>query len=147
AEGLRFYAQIAMLQQSLYSEVELAPARFFSSHGPLLDQLNASTLAPNFGDFLMNVRQFAPATLAQAIGGLAQMGSASWSHLIEDFWHSSESSRDAHEEHEGILTERYLVWLFLQPHAEYLAGRRTGVFSDGNLTRCPSCGSNPIVGV
>jgi len=46
-----------------------------------------------------------------------------------------------------MLTERYLAWLFLQPHAEYLAGRRSGVFSDGNLIRCPSCGSNPIVGV
>jgi len=46
-----------------------------------------------------------------------------------------------------MLTERYLAWLFLQPHAECLAGRRRGVSSDGKLTRCPSCGSNPIVGV
>ncbi len=144
AEGLRFYAQIAMLQQNLYSEVDHAPAQFFSSHGPLLDQLNTGTLAPKFSNFLTNVRQFAPTPLAQAVGRLEQKGSGVWSNLIEDFWHSPESSRGAHGER---LTERYLAWLFLQPHAEYLAGRRSGVFSDGNLIRCPSCGSNPIVGV
>jgi formate dehydrogenase accessory protein FdhE len=147
AEGLRFYVQAAMLQQNLYSEVEQAPSRFFSFEGPLMDQLNTSALASRFCDFLTNVRKFAPTALAQAVVGLEQKGSAVWSSLIEDFWSSAELSRDAHGEQAEMLTERYLAWLFLQPYAEYFAGRRRGVVSDGNLTRCPSCGSNPIVGV
>ena len=147
AEGLRFYARVAMLQQNLYSEGEQAPSRFFSFDGTLIDQLNTGALAPSFCNFLTNVRKFAPTALAQAVAGLEQKGSAAWLGLIEDFWRSPESGGDAHEEQAGTLTERYLAWLFLQPHAEYLAGRRRDVSSDGNLTRCPSCGSNPLVGV
>jgi len=147
AEGLRFYAQIAMLQRNLYSEVNQVPSRFFSIEGPSTYQLNSSAAASTFCNFLTNVRKFAPAPLAQAVGGLEQKGSTAWSNLIEDFWRSPELSRDAHGEQADIFTERYLAWLFLQPHAEYFAGRRSGVFSDGNLTRCPWCGSNPIVGV
>jgi formate dehydrogenase maturation protein FdhE len=145
AEGLRFYSQIAMLQQNLYSEVEQAPSRFFSFQGPLMDQLNPRALAPKFRDFLTNVRKFAPPMLAESVGTIAQKDSAAWSNLIEDFWRSPEHGPGGHEE--SMLTERYLAWLFLQPHAEYLAGKRSDIFSDGNLTRCPSCGSNPIVGV
>jgi formate dehydrogenase maturation protein FdhE len=147
AEGLRFYAQIAVLQRSLYAAFEQAPAGFFSFDGPLQNQLNTSALTLKFPDFLTHVAQFAPAALSQAVGGMAQKDAASWSRLIEDFWRSPESSRDPAEEPVGTLTESYLAWLFLQPYAEYLAARRGSVFSDGNLTRCPSCGSKPIVGV
>lgn len=147
AEGLRFYAQIAMLQQNLHSEVDQAPSCFFPFEGPLMDELSTSALASRFCNFLTSVRKFAPTALAEAVVSLEQKGSAVWSNLIEDFWRSPELSRDAHGHQAEMLTERYLAWLFLQPHAEYLAGRRSGVFSDGNLIRCPSCGSNPIVGV
>jgi formate dehydrogenase maturation protein FdhE len=145
-EGLRFYAQIAVLQQSLYAELEHAAAGFFSFDGPVVNGLNPAGLAPKFSTFLTNVLQFAPPGLAQSVADLTQKDSASWSRLIEDFWGSPELDSEAGSDG-GLLTERYLAWLFLQPHAEYLARRRSGVFSDGNLTRCPSCGSNPIVGV
>jgi len=146
AEGLRFYAQIAMLQQSLYGEVEQEPSLFFSPHGPLLDQLNPAALIPRFSAFLANIQRFAPSALAQAARGLAQKDSASRSRVVEEFWGSQGSRSEAGEE-ASILTERYFAWLFLQPCAEYMAAKRTGVLSDGNLTQCPSCGSNPIVGV
>jgi formate dehydrogenase maturation protein FdhE len=146
AEGLRFYAEIARLQQSLYSELEQAPTRSFSFDEPLLNQLNPAALAQKFSTFLRHIQPFAPPALAQVLGRLAQKNSASWLGLIEDFWGSPELDNEAGGDRGG-LTERYLAWLFLQPYAEYMATKRTGVVSDGNLTRCPACGSNPIVGV
>lgn len=145
AEGLRFYAQIAMLQQSLYAEVEQDPSRYFSPHGPLLDQLNPTALVQKFSVFLTSIQRFAPASLAEAAGELAQKNPAAQSRVIEDFWGSQGSDSEGGEDE--LITERYLAWLFLQPYAEYLATRRSIAFSDGNLTRCPSCGSNPIVSV
>lgn len=146
AEGLRFYAQIAMLQRSLYLELEQAPARFLSFEGALQDQLKTVVLAAKFPKFLTDVVQCAPSALAQAVATLAQKDTAAWSDLIEDYLCSPTPKWNTEEE-QYTLAESYLAWLFLQPYAEYLAASRDGIFSDGNLIRCPSCGSKPIVGV
>lgn len=147
AEGLRFYAQIAMLEQKIYMELEQTPARPRSSDGMLRDQLNVSALLPKFSPFLTGVGHIAPPPLAQATRSLAEKSFPSRSRPIEDVWESPEAVNGNDETEEGLLAERCLAWLFLQPYAEYLAARQTRFLPDRTPSRCPLCGSNPIVGV
>jgi FdhE protein len=146
AEGLHFYAQLAMLQQKLYSELEHTPAHFFSSGGSGWDRLNSSTLLTRFANFLTSVGQIAPDALAQASAALVQHGPSSWLRLIEEFWRSRAIAADEDETKEGVLAERCLAWLFLQPCAEYLAAKESRVPDGGSPRTCPLCGAKPIVG-
>jgi len=147
AEGLRFYAQIAMLQQQLHSELGRSPDDFFLAESSGWERLNPSALPARFSRFLTNVSQVAPAVLARAASDLLQRGSASWLRLLEEFWQTPRTSFDDDETQEAVLAHRSLAWLFLQPFAEYLASRRNGVVVDESAVRCPLCGGAPIVGV
>lgn len=147
AEALHFYAQVAMLQQKLYLQLERGPAQLFSPAGTSWDQLNLSALLPGFQDFLTNVKQIAPARLAQSAGDLLQADSAEGVSLLADFWSAPEAIGDEREERSPNLAARHMAWLFLQPCAEYLAGRQGQIQSDGSARKCPFCGGRPIVGV
>ena len=147
AEALRFYAQVSMLQQKLYFEFQQAPHRFFQVEGSMWGHLNADELLPNFANFVQNVRQIAPAVLAEAADHMSRKSSASWSFLLESFWLSPTAVPDGGEGEDGTPAERCLAWLFLQPGAEYLSTRRSPPLADGSSTRCTNCGSKPIVGV
>jgi len=147
AEALRFLVQLTMLQQELYLEFQLDPNHFFDLDGSLFGQLNPPALQGQFSSFLASVRQIAPPELAQAAGDLAQKDSASWFRLIEESWLSPTARVDDDDAQHGTEAERCLVWLFLQPCAEYLAARQNQVPANGSTTRCPLCGAKPIVGV
>lgn len=147
AEGLRFYAQVAMLQQKLYFEFQQAPTHFLNSDSSGFGALNHQTLLPGFAKFLVNIRRIAPAVLADAADSLAQRNSSSWSRLLENFWFSPTAIADRKQTIEGTPAERCLAWLFLQPGAEYLSTRQSGPASEESSTTCPRCGSKPIVGV
>ncbi len=147
AEGLRFYAQIAMLQQQLYSQIEAAPAQFFSLDGSSWNALNPSALPPKFSNFVRNLGKIAPAALAQRTDELLRKDSAFWLRLLDQYWHSAATTADEPDGSTRGAAEQHLAWLFLQPFAEFLAARHEQIQSDGNARRCPFCGGAPIVGV
>jgi formate dehydrogenase maturation protein FdhE len=144
---LRFYAQVAMLQQNLSIQFERVQDRFFSADATFRDQLNISILLPKLPDFLKSLAKIAPPPLAQAAHGLMDKNSASWSRLIEDFWQSPDPMNSNYASDETLMSERCLAWLFLQPYAEHLAARQERTFPDETPLRCPLCGSKPIVAV
>jgi FdhE protein len=146
AEALRFYAQVAMLQQKIYSDIERSPAQFISMSDSIWGELNASALLPGFSEFLKNVQEIAPSALAEAANALSHQRSSLRPHLLEKLWPSPAVTREVEETEDIAVAERGLAWLFLQPFAEYLATRRR-VLSDESPRRCPVCGSSPIVGV
>jgi formate dehydrogenase accessory protein FdhE len=154
SEGLRFYSRVAAAQQSLYHEFEQAARKHAcvpvsSSVGSLRDELDVAATMPRFCGFLETIEPIAPAPLARAASTLAQKGSATWHFLIAQFWRgrswlATENEADA----TGVeVAERSLVWLFLQPYAEYLAERHDPVFVEGTPSNCPLCGAKPIVAV
>ena len=147
AEALRFYAQVAMLQQKLFLEFEQAPSHFFDLDGSIFGQIRPSSVVLKFSNFLANVRQIAPAGLAGAADELSHKGSVTWWRLIEESWLSPTGDADQQSTEQGAVAERCLAWLFLQPCAEHLAARQTRVPANGSPTRCPLCGAKPIVGV
>lgn len=148
AEALRFYAQVAMLQQKIYSEIERSPAHFISTNDSGWGKLNVSALPPSFSKFLKDVQVIAPTALAQAADAISNRNSTSWQRLLDELWPSSAATREGENEQlkDVSVAEQGLTWLFLQPFAEYLATRRR-VFSDESPRRCPVCGSKPIAGV
>ena len=158
AEGLRFYAQVATFQRSLYAEIQkaLADSPKISSARPLRDELDLFLLLPHFSGFLSLIQQIAPAPLAEAATELAQKGPAGWQQAIENFWHGDlelaapvDPAEDVHagDSHEASSSDRLLAWIYLQPYAEYLADHRETLIVDGTPSTCPLCGGKPIVGV
>lgn len=156
AEVLRFYAQLAMLQQKLYSELEQTQPHIFFSDSAAWNQLNVPNLLPNFASFLSSLGRFAPTPLAQAAIARSQKPSSSLQPLIEDFWCSRAihihdvdvDVPDVDMTDEKALADQCLAWLFLQPYAEYLAlGRQGHVPDEGSPKTCPLCNAKPIVGV
>ena len=158
AEGLRFYAGVAALQCSLYTEMHrsLGNSRRIPSTRPLRDELELSQLLSKFPGFLSALGKIGPKPLAQGAAGLSGKGITAWQRAIEDFWRGG---LDAPAEVSGVEegpaggfdngtpAERLLAWIFLQPYAEYLADRREPPRPGGTPFTCPLCGANPIVGV
>jgi formate dehydrogenase accessory protein FdhE len=147
AEGLRFYAQLAMLQQKLGSELEQSADRFFAADGSSWKRLNPSTILPTFSAFLENIKRISPAPLAAGASDLLQRDSTTRLRLIEDFWRSPATAADEQEPHDSGLAASHLIWLFLQPFAESLAAQHEQAFSSESAKQCPLCSGAPIVGV
>ena len=158
AEGLRFYARVAVFQKSLQEEIQKAMANSLkiSSGRPLRDELDLFRLLPKFPAFLSVIQQASPARLAHAAAALAEKGPVGWQRALEDFWWKEDGLASAREEveeartgdsFEAAASERLLAWIFLQPYAEYLAANREPVNADGTPSTCPLCAGKPIAGV
>jgi formate dehydrogenase maturation protein FdhE len=160
AEALRFYVRLAALQRDLYKEFERALAKS-SSHLSipsfprfLGDELDIPVLVPRFSTFLRGIAPIAPMPLAQAAATLAQKSPAAWQSLMVDFWNpelrpelATAGAHDEPDAGEAMIAEQSLVWLFLQPYAQYLAARRGPTLIKGTPSHCPLCGAKPIVAV
>ena len=146
AQVLRFYAQVVMLQQQMYFEFEQAPTHFFELDGDASGQLNLEALTPGVGKFLTNVRQIAPASLAEAANDLLHRGPASWPSPLDSFWVSPMADHSDPLE-SGTPAERCLAWLILQPAAEYLSARQGEALNERTSATCPRCGCKPVVAV
>jgi len=155
AEGLRFYAQVATFQRSLYTDIQrgLADSPKAAFAAPLRENLDLFLLLPKFAGFLAVAEQIAPLPLRQAATLLGQQGPTEWQQLIEGFWQNEPGLpgrvADEHVDDRSQATpfESLLAWIFLQPYAEYLAGQRRPVHPDETPSICPVCGAKPIVGV
>lgn len=149
AESLRFYTQVAMLQQPLGAEIEHAPAIFFltQSDSSKPARLQPSALPLRFSDFIKNLSRIAPVPLAHSAEKILQEDAAIWINLLEDFWQFPVTAEDETESNDTVVAARYLAWLFLQPFAEYQAGHQKSAGADESTKRCPLCGGAPIVGV
>jgi formate dehydrogenase accessory protein FdhE len=158
AEGLRFYSRVAAFQKSLYGEVDkaLGDSPKTSADRPLRDELDLFLLLPHLSPFLSLIQQAAPPQLVQAASTLAQKGSAGWQRAIENFW-NGDSELDLSSQRvdgqtgadagKGNAAETALIWIFLQPYAEYLADHREALQIDGTPSTCPLCGGHPVAGV
>jgi formate dehydrogenase maturation protein FdhE len=158
-EGLRFYSQVAAAQRSLCQEfAKTAGKHARTTLSPplrsLRDQLDVAAIAPRFCVFLKTIEPAAPPPLVQAAAALLRQGAATWRSLIEDFWRREprlESAdigpNDDTDAGGANIAERSLIWLFLQPYAEYLAEQRGPAPLHQTPSTCPLCGAKPIVGV
>lgn len=144
AEGLRFYAQIAGFQKSLYDGLaaENGAAKKVRAPGSLRDELELLRLLPWFASFLGFVADIAPLPLARAAAGLQEAGGGRWEVLLDDFWRSDGQGAEPLAD-----TEILLAWAFLQPYAELLADHTRPLEIHETPSLCPLCAAPPQVGV
>jgi len=141
AQALKFYAGVAAIQEELYAQLQPDTT---AAGGGLWDQLAVFAPIKKFPDFLTAIERIAPAPLAQSAAALARGESAAWRRVIEEFLRSS--ANPAADAKDALGLGWCLAWLFLQPYAEFLAGRNPARNGETHFT-CPVCGSKPIVGV
>jgi len=144
AEVLQFYKRIATFQQALYSH---GAGTCGSESGKSVStvpgqHLNVNLLLPKFGEFLSTVEACAPEPIAQSARDLCAQGAGRWQDSLSSFWRNA-SDFQPNSGQPGML----LAWIFLQPHAEYLADHNGGVSREETLAVCPFCSGKPMVGV
>jgi formate dehydrogenase accessory protein FdhE len=154
AEGLRFYAQVAELQGGLYDHAAslLGSAAEMREPLPLREQLARLALAPRIAQFAAEISKIAPEPLADAAALLAHASPEECRLVVDEFLGGELAAESPTEEDLSFggssgLNERLVVWLCLQPFAEYVAERRDPPKFDSTPSSCPVCGGNPIVGV
>jgi formate dehydrogenase accessory protein FdhE len=153
SEGLRFYAQVAGFQKSIYSAAEnnFKDSAPLSSAWLLREKPDLDFLLPRFPEFLSLIERIAPSPLSGGARELARKGRPAWQQALEDFWSGGAvqpQDRQSTESESGEAPpEGPLAWIFLQPYAEFLADRRESSANGGTPLTCPLCGSKPIVGV
>ena len=144
AQALKFYTGVAAIQAELYAQLQKAQPDMTDAAGGLLDQLGVFVPVQKFPGFLTAIERIAPAPLAQSAAALARGESAAWRRVIEEFLRSI--ANPAADAKDASDLDWCLAWLFLQPCAEFFAGR-IQVRNGETHYVCPVCGSKPIVGV
>ena len=144
SEGLRFYAQIALAQKALYSDLELqfGKALQVREAGSLRAEFDVFFLLPRLGAFLSTVARSAPVQLAQAAREIHARNANASREMLQRFWEAGPHA-------EAALTPQEMAasWAFLAPYAEYLADTTQVTELHETPSLCPLCGGKPIVGV
>lgn len=121
AEILRFYAEVASVQKTVYERLQSAG----------VPRPNASVLLPHFPALISLVQRSGLAPLARAAAGLADN---------PDQWPTLLAQQDAAEE------QAFFARAILQPYFEYQAGVNQPA-TNKVQSDCPFCGERPQVAV
>lgn len=148
AEVLRFYKDVTRFQQALYSHIETSYLQtgngnsLKNANGLLLDEPDLPLLLPKSSEFLSSIASVAPKPIAQTADVLRTQVDGRWKNLVCSCWKSVSDFRPISGQAENLL-----VWIFLQPYAEYLADHSTPTPRDERIAVCPFCGGRPLTGV
>lgn len=128
-ELLKFYEQLARFQKSIYEELSTS------------EDHDVKVLIPFFRELLALTNEKGSPPLRAAADQLAQAGKEDWLGLLQTVW---QHQAEAHD-----LAQEYLFFAnaLLQPYAELLAEKATGVQEGTTPPICPFCGSKPQVAV
>jgi formate dehydrogenase accessory protein FdhE len=144
SELLSFYRRIASFQKSFLRQI----ADLGKDHpetqqfGSVRDSLDLTLLLPHFRNFLSLVEQNAPNALAGAAREIAAMPSDSWITLLTSYWELG----GLFDQQIGAFAQ-FFPRAFLQPYAEYIAGRTAVPPVLVTPRVCPLCGGRPLFGV
>jgi FdhE protein len=152
AEVLNFYAELVTFQRRLYASFpSSAPQDSIATASPDL-----ALLLQHFPELLAILKRVGTSPVAETARQLALQGPAAWITYIKDYWTNSgsaESSRAAQHsrtEAQPAATEalvEFVLRVFLQPYAEFLALHRPAPPLAGTRNVCPLCVSPPLLGV
>src|SRR5579864_89166 len=140
-EVLSFYREIASFQRAFGDYLDSCDYVAVGSASRLPEELDTFVVLPKLQPFLHLVQKAAPKQLSDSAIELEGYGPERWSALLSDSWR-----------HRGMAVpvpaEQFVIQAFLQPVAEYLAGRAD--FESGpnySQAMCPFCGRKPVLGV
>jgi formate dehydrogenase accessory protein FdhE len=158
SEVMKFYHHLAQFQKRLYARLTPpatqhpvpASAADFRSH------LDLAQLLQHFPELLVLLQNNGTAPIAEAARQLSLQGPAAWIAFLTEYWTASGSSACRHAQDlqpsevqfpaSEALTE-FILQVFLQPYAEYLAAHRAAPPAIATHSVCPLCASAPLLGV
>jgi FdhE protein len=143
-EFLEFYEHVASFQKLLGRSIAAAEQGKPDSAPPaeLRAELDLTVLLPHFRGYLSVVENHAPPALAESARQFALLPSESWIASLEAYWQYA----GRYDQQVGAFAQ-FLPRAFLQPYAEFRAGRMTRVPALVTTRLCPLCGSRPLLGV
>jgi formate dehydrogenase maturation protein FdhE len=167
SEVMKFYQHLAQFQKRLYAH--LAPS--VSQHpepaaaADFRSNLDLAQLLQYFPELLSLLQNVGPAPVAEAARQLSLQGPAAWITFLNEYWtvagtsdhlrsqaqHSQDDTHHATQDDtqhaaSETLTE-FILQVFLQPYAEFLAANRAAPPQITTLSVCPLCHSAPLIGV
>src|ERR1700736_6713477 len=133
AQILAFYQYLAVFQKHLYTQLpQNANRAAVNPTKPSADfrsQLDLAVLLQHFPDLLFLPRRRGPLLVAGPARHFALQGPTAWITFLSDYWGTAGIAPHSHPpEHQQrpaseVLTE-FILRVFLQPCAEFLAARR-----------------------
>jgi FdhE protein len=143
-EILQFYASVASFQKSLHMNIASSTDQVSLGgfEAGARGAIELSVLFPHYRGFLSLIEQKAPIALSNAAGEVASLSLDSWGRELEEYWR-----------HGGIddppngSFAQFLARAFLQPYAEFRAGRTERAPLETTVNLCPLCGARPLLGV
>src|SRR5262249_16605159 len=136
--------QVALFQKLLHANIASSPDQesLGGFEAGARGAIEPSVLLPHYGAFLSLIEQKAPTALSEAAGQVASLSVHSWIEELGEFWR-----------HGGIDDPpngsfgQFLPRAFLQPYAEFRAGRTERVPLELTVNLCPLCAARPLLGV
>lgn len=166
-EVLAFYQHLAIFQKHLYTQLPQnashAPANPPDPSADFRAQLDLALLLQHFPDLLSLLQRVGPPPIADAARQLSLQGPAAWITFLTNYWSTAGAcegtaqrpqrpqqpqapqAKDQQPASEA-LTE-FILRVFLQPFAEFLAAHHPAPPLEGTHRVCPLCGSSPLLGV
>ena len=129
AELLKFYEQLARFQKSIYEELSTS------------EDHDVEVLIPFVRELLALTNEKGSQQLRAAADQLTRAGKGEWLEVLQTVWQHHAEAQD--------LAPEYLFFAnaLVQPYAELLAEKATGVQEGNTPPLCPFCGSKPQVAV
>jgi formate dehydrogenase accessory protein FdhE len=141
SEILTFYEHVAPLQKEIHQmlQIERVGVTVPLHSEQWRKQFETFPLLPRWGPFLDAIQAHAPAPLAACARQLRTEDEAVWRQRMAGFCSLEPDGFQAPQE--------LIIWVFLQPFAEYLAEHAALALPDETPSVCPRCRSKPVVGV
>jgi FdhE protein len=154
AEVMNFYGHLVVFQKRvdafLSKSGKHVPANPENMSAGFRSQLDLALLLPHFPDLLSLLESAGPTPVATAARELSVQGASKWSTSLTRYWTSSGDVGHSHSGEERpsseVLTE-FILRVFLQPYAEFVAARWATARLEATPSVCPVCNSVPLLGV
>jgi formate dehydrogenase accessory protein FdhE len=145
AEVLRFYAQVAEFQKSLYSQAKTAKASPDSAATTLragLPSIQINELLPHLDTFLSLIERAGPSPLANAARQISRFDATAKRSMLEAYWDLA----GLNDQLIGPFAQ-FIPRAFAQPLAELAAQNVSAPPALTTPHTCPLCGGQPFLGV
>lgn len=143
-EILEFYTCVASFQKSLHTHIASSTGQVSLGgfKAGARGAIELSVLLPHYRGFLSLIEQVAPIALSDRAGALASLSLESWVEELEEYWRHG----GIDDPPDGSFAQ-FLPRAFLQPYAEFCAGRTERALLETTVNLCPLCGARPLLGV
>jgi formate dehydrogenase maturation protein FdhE len=174
SEVMKFYEHLAQFHKRLYAH--LAPSTIQhpmpAAAEDFRSNLDLAQLLQHFPELLSLLQNVGPAPVAEAARQFSLQGPAAWISFLTEYWtvagisnhlrqapHSphetqndaqpdaQHATRDAAQIAASETLTAFILQVFLQPYAEFLAANRAAPAQITTHSFCPLCHSAPLLGV